>query len=277
MVERIHHLSGGHPFLIQFIMHDLVQRKGDFSLDAVEVAGQGFLNTHADKFRAWWDRFDENSRRLFAALRDTPAGISRTAAMDLIGAQAADRGRELLCHTGVASEAPDGDAITSAGELFGMWFDRNARADLLPSEWQEDRLLYRVERRLRTLLANHLEKRDGAHWYRALTKRAPQFAEKLEKTARRPLANHPAPLEFSDFGDLFELVSKDWSTLGSLFAELSTDKTKQKTLFDERRTVLVQTRNDIRHARMHEIDAVRLAKARAYALELERMLATPQS
>ena len=271
-VGRIHESTGGHPFLIQYFMHRVLAEPGTEISEIVADSERRFLEEHADKFRAWWDRFDERARRLYAALVDVPEGLVRSAAADLIGVQQADRAIELLCHTGVALDEPR-EIVRAVGTLFRAWFDEHGRGDLMPPSWQEvDRLLYRLERELRDLISSDLAARDGTRWFEALGKRHPALRDKLERAARRPLVSHPAPLEFSDLGELFDLVAAEWATLGRLFEDLAADKAKQKTLLDERKTVLVRTRNTIRHGRSHELDDVQLAKARAYALELIRLV-----
>ncbi|MFO0751124.1 MAG: hypothetical protein U1F43_36445 [Myxococcota bacterium] len=272
-VDRLHALTGGHPFLAQFVMHEVVEHLDRPALGIIEEAAATFLDQHADKLSAWWKHFDERTRRLYAALVDSASGAARTATADLVGVDAADRAWEVLLHTGVAREERPGQLV-AAGEMFASWFERSGRSDLLPPSWQEvDRLLYRVERGLRDLLTSHFVARDGARWFPSFAKRHGELAKKMSGAAKRDLDLDPAPLEFADFGDLFDQVLSDWQTLGARFESLTADKPKRRTLFEERKTTLVRARNAIRHSRMHDLDEVELNKAKAFALELATLLA----
>jgi hypothetical protein len=262
-VDLVHDQSGGHPFLVQWLMSRVMDRLPAPMSVAIADASREFGSTHGDKLRDWWDRFDATSRRLYAALEGSEDGLEREATLGLVGSGRGDRAIESLCHTGVAREVSG--RVRWAGRIFRAWFDAHGRHDLLPPDEMELlQLLRRLEGQLRERLHSHLEARLGPTWLACLEATRPTVVAGWRRNARGALAPGTA-LQYSNLGDLFELVFAEWPHFKGLFT-LSSDATQSRVRLDERRQVRVAVRNDLMHSR--PVDPIASRKAAAFALEL---------
>jgi hypothetical protein len=79
-------------------------------------------------------------------------------------------------------------------------------------------------------------------------------------------------LEYADLGDLFAIVSREWHALGTRFRLGGQDSKSNRVRLEERKSLVVAVRNDIRHGRWSLLDTVRLKLAEAYATELLAVL-----
>jgi len=66
IARRIFSLTGGHPFLIQFLMQQVCNFAAGGAEEMVDKANGAFFETQSGQFSSWWnDRFSEDDRRVY--------------------------------------------------------------------------------------------------------------------------------------------------------------------------------------------------------------------
>ncbi|MEY3867858.1 MAG: hypothetical protein RLZZ338_1749 [Cyanobacteriota bacterium] len=269
IINDVHKLTGGHPFLIQYMMQLVCSEDVEKASLTLDNAKRQFLKEQKIQFQNWWDRFNNTTQAIYAQLAEQNS-LKRKTLLSGFGGSA-NRGIAILAHTGVVRIDWENDTILMAGSLFKEWFREFGTIEVTPTlADQVDSLLKEVERQLRQLLTTHFNKKNTS-WLQNHFKTKPQKWKDILKKAKKSedaVLNNQEVLKSTDLGDLFELILSEWGELSSNFTNLSSDKKRAKSRLEERKDHLVFVRNPLRHVNESDLSSHHLLKAQAFCLEL---------
>jgi hypothetical protein len=117
--------TGGHPFLIQYIMKNLCDELGDSLASAsagnVERIVDKFLSERQD-FANWASKFKPNDKAVYRLIAERGESVRKSELVQAIGnAEAANDSLELLAHLGLIRETQR-NHYESGGQMFKTWF-----------------------------------------------------------------------------------------------------------------------------------------------------------
>lgn len=285
-VRDVFELTGGHPYIIQYVMQLVCAHDVEEASQALGEAKSQFLSEQRILFQSWWDKFDETIHAIYARLvakvnvGAEPSSLSTKTLIVGFG-HGTDRSLSILAHTGVIRIDWETDLVETAGDLFNEWFTRFGTIEVTPTlADQVDLLLKDVERKLRKLLASHLNNKYKPSWLRKRIKKSSagrwqEILKRAAKPADATLSNDEV-LTNSDLGDLFDLMllGTEWRELSSKFTTLSPDTRKAKSRLEERKDHLVFVRNKLRHVNEEQLSPADLLKAQAFCTELLEALSS---
>jgi len=277
-IQEVYDLTGGHPFLIQYLMQTVCNFETEHSTQSLEKAKRQFLRSQRFQFQNWWEKFDNQTRAVYARLTEiTPT--NRKGILSEFGASS-DRSISILSHTGVALFNWEDSSISTAGNLFKGWFNEFGDMNVTPDlSSRVDELLKELERQFRIILSKHFDKKATNWLQKHFTINNPKKWQKILDTAKKAEGkdlNNSEVLKNSELGDTFELIilKTEWSDLSVYFRNLSEDRKIAKSRFEERKDHLIPIRNKLRHVREDEIDLTALLKAQVFCVELLESLST---
>lgn len=271
-IEEVFTLTGGHPFIIQYLMQTVCNLGLNRASQSLEEAKRQFLRNQRFQFKNWWDKFDGSTRMIYARLAEGNS-LSRKSILKEFG-DASDRSISVLSHTGVANYNWETGYLKYAGSLFKDWFDQFGDLNITPDiASRVDELLKDLERRLRQLLTRHFDVKKSSWLQNYFEKKNPKSWEDILKRAGKyedsSLSNEEV-LRNTDLGQLFELtlLGTEWNELFTYFTNLSSDKNQAKSRLAERKDHLIPIRNKLRHVREDEIESTAFIKAQVFCVEL---------
>lgn len=128
VVEYIHQQTGGHPFLIQYLMHHLCEQftadlKSIRQPDVDEVV-EKFLDERSD-FKNWVSDFTAAHKEVYGLIAGKDGGAEKLEIIRTVGdADQANTALDLLTHIGVIRE-PQKNTYVIGGQMFKKWFQDN--------------------------------------------------------------------------------------------------------------------------------------------------------
>ena len=128
VIDHIYDQTGGHPFLIQFLMKHLCRK---FGRDQTAVTPQDvddlvdkFFKERGD-FENWEGKFRDEDRLAYRFIAGRDQGAKKMQVIQTLDdAEQANTSLELLCHTGVIRETAR-NHYQRAGKMFDVWFQEN--------------------------------------------------------------------------------------------------------------------------------------------------------
>jgi len=271
-IEKVFTSTGGHPFIIQYLMQTVCSLELDSANQSLEEAKRQFLRNQRFQFKNWWDKFDSSTRMIYMRLAEGKP-LSRISILKEFG-DSSDRSISILSHTGVANYNWETGYLNYAGSLFKDWFDQFGDLNVTPDiASRVDELLKDLERRLRQLLTRHFDAKKSSwlqnHFKKKNPKRWEDILKRAGKSEDSSLSNDEV-LRNTDLGDLFELtlLGTEWNELCTYFTNLSSDKNQAKSRLAERKDHLIPIRNKLRHVREDEIESTAFLKAQVFCVEL---------
>jgi len=123
IAKRVFNQTGGHPFLIQYLMHCLCE--GDLETTGSRLNGgvRRFLDEQRTLFQSWWfDKFQTAERRVYKHLAGQNRAILKRDLLSLVGDTAANEALSVLMHTGVVAKLGSQEKYRAAGLMFKKWF-----------------------------------------------------------------------------------------------------------------------------------------------------------
>lgn len=265
--ESVWRDTGGHPFIIQYLMHHLCESEKEGVEEALEVAGRKFINEHDIVFRQWWfDHLEEHERKVYRVLRRKKNMSVEEVAQELGYPKGTIRQNlKTLSYIGLVRGVKG--AYTIAGEIFDKWIEDNdvveedgkiTPAKITPATHSLHELFDDVEKTIRDFVTAQLREIDEL---RNLPKMFPDQVGEANKLYREDRGvDQECPLEevllWSDFSFPFEIILRFWKHFyNEAFSPqtrsriLGRDQNKAKQRFEERKDVLTRIRNAIRHSR----------------------------
>lgn len=147
IVSEIYNQTGGHPYLIQYIMSNLYFEEV-WSVPSIREIITKYLRERRD-FKRWYDKFDKTALKAYSLLIEIgEQGIDISHMDELIGDDklTIKEAIDCLCFHGIVRRNPDGTYVI-AGEMFKKWFIENVSSYEEMSEDIQDKL-DRIARRL---------------------------------------------------------------------------------------------------------------------------------
>src|SRR5579884_238232 len=133
-VGKVFDETGGHPMLLQYIMHQVCNADGHES--AVETAVARFERDRGWQFEEWWVRYcTPVAQRVYARLPDDKSYIRKWNLTREYGSMDVGQALAILQHVGIGFVDEEKQAVRYAGEMFRRWFrlagvvDTTARHD----------------------------------------------------------------------------------------------------------------------------------------------------
>jgi hypothetical protein len=136
VTRQVYLESGGHPFLLQYLMYVLCEQEDLSSLKVEDVyqATRRFLQERRD-FELWWEKLEDIDRKVYEAFtgKSTQNSADELASMMLSVPSQMGDGRRIVIHKGMITKALDvlsttglirqvtDDIWERAGELFARW------------------------------------------------------------------------------------------------------------------------------------------------------------
>lgn len=118
--------SGGHPMLLQYIMHEVVKAPNQYG-ERLQSAVREFERTRRWQFGEWWERYcSPLARRIYSKLPADGSRITRRQITSEFGSDESAIALDVLCHTGLAVEEDDGFAYRYSMEMFRRWYNESA-------------------------------------------------------------------------------------------------------------------------------------------------------
>jgi hypothetical protein len=128
LVRKLFVLTGGHPFLVQFLMQRICEHDGSCTQQVVDDATGAFLSSHTHVFSNWVSHFDHADRSAYVFLASKLRPQAKRELIQLVGDVAATNALSVLCHTGVASKRVSRTEVYRVqGTLFRDWFMRDLK------------------------------------------------------------------------------------------------------------------------------------------------------
>ncbi|MDM8522223.1 ATP-binding protein [Desulfococcaceae bacterium HSG8] len=122
-LKLVYEETGGHPFLLQYVMHQVCKGIEEDWKESLDRAVKKFKKERYWQFSEWWEKYcTDTARRLYRCLPDDGSAISRRRLVQEFGVDAADKGLEILQHVGLAASEDDDFAFRYTGEMFRRWY-----------------------------------------------------------------------------------------------------------------------------------------------------------
>ena len=278
--------TGGHPFLVQYLMHHLFEKAEEMGeKQAIEFAKSKFLEEHSITFRQWWfDHLEESERKIYRVLREKgKLSAAEITAVLRYRLGAVKEYLRTLSYTGIVRK-DEGEVFSTSGLMFDQWVEENdiikEKETDVPGSVSLHELFDNLERRVRVFVINYL--RDTGQLQRLSRLFAEQVSKANENYRKSTNSDRECPpeqiLEYSDFSLPFDIILRFWRDFyDNRFPAdernriLGRDLAKAKQRFEERKEVLTRIRNDLRHSRA--IDENDKEKARVFCRDMISLIA----
>lgn len=136
---KIFSWTGGHPFLIQYLMHHICEYDTDEAEVRLREARRLFQTKQDAQFRNWWfEKFNDEDRRCYAFLAGSRKVMPKRNLIDLFGDMQANNSLSVLCHTGVANKSQKREHYKVAGTMFKEWFQTHGIHSASLSAYDKD-------------------------------------------------------------------------------------------------------------------------------------------
>jgi DNA-binding MarR family transcriptional regulator len=260
--------TGGHPFLIQYLMHYLFEKAEgtdkNQQREALESAKIKFLEEHSLLFKQWWfDHLEEEEREVYRLLR-TRGKMNAVEISERLGSKIGTVKEYLqtLAYTGVVRRVKESGSIVFAvsGSMFDQWVEENdvIKRTHVPGSASLHELFDELETKVRLFVTHYLIDTAKLQNLPKLFGDEVRKANENYKKSRNTDDNCPLEqiLEYSDFSFPFLIILRFWREFyqNRFSAEernriLGRDPNKAKQRFEERYEVLTRIRNNLRHSR----------------------------
>lgn len=127
IVRSIFFETGGHPFLVQYVMRYLCAQFGDALERVTEHDLQTIVGRYFDErtdFDNWVSTFSDVERRAYDAISSNAEGATRAELVGLLGdPKQVNHAIKMLVHIGVIrEEQPNSNRYLAGGDMFRRWF-----------------------------------------------------------------------------------------------------------------------------------------------------------
>jgi hypothetical protein len=130
--ERVYRISGGHPFIIQYLMFRVIQSRAQDLHESLEEARMYFLENEFRQFQNWFDDFDDMTQEIYSILLSEKTLRRQDLVRYFRGSGVQMRVQNslnVLCSYGVARES-DRQTYECTGGLFKSWYTENHKGDM---------------------------------------------------------------------------------------------------------------------------------------------------
>jgi hypothetical protein len=120
LIEEVYNATGGHPFLIQYIMGIMYELFTENPHLAIQQAKSELVNKQKTVFQYWWDSFDQTSKAIYSSLANHDS-VKREVVFAEFG-YPAQRAIDVLAHTGMIKVDLKSNTVRITGSLFKDWY-----------------------------------------------------------------------------------------------------------------------------------------------------------
>jgi len=125
-MQKVYIETGGHPMLVQYIMHKVCNNSIDKALMSLAGAIEEFEQDQEWYFKEWWERYcDASARQIYASLPDDGSALPRRALTLDFGTTNTELGLQILQFVGIATGDRVSQTYRYTGEMFRRWYKRN--------------------------------------------------------------------------------------------------------------------------------------------------------
>lgn len=128
-LDLVYQETGGHPFLLQYIMQYVCNSSNDtdeLARQAVERAVNKFNQERSWQFGEWWRRYcTDMAQHVYHRLPDDGTTLPLRELTREFGSTEANEALEILQHVGLVAGQDEGYAFRYAGEMFRRWYRNN--------------------------------------------------------------------------------------------------------------------------------------------------------
>jgi hypothetical protein len=130
-LERVYQETGGHPMLLQYIMHYVCSCGLAPTEQTVEQAIATFAHEQGRQFSQWWSRYcSQDARLVYARFPDDGSMITKFQLTREFGSTPANEALDILQHVGLAILDEEELASRYTGEMFRRWYREHGKNDL---------------------------------------------------------------------------------------------------------------------------------------------------
>jgi hypothetical protein len=150
--REIFTLSGGHPFLIQYLMQSICEDDLGNASNSLGRAVQSLYSSNKHFFSGmWFSHFDSDDREVYLYLSDRKK-VPKREVIEFIGDSVANRVLASLSQAGVCRRLGRSERYRVQGELFLRWF--RTEASIVSGRSECDRRIYDTIRSLDLKIAS---------------------------------------------------------------------------------------------------------------------------
>mgnify|MGYP000582329100 FL=1 len=291
--EIVWRYTGGHPFIIQYLMHHLCvwSEEGIDERDALERAKNKFIEEHDVMFKGlWFDYLNEGERRIYRILRERGAMTVEEITQEFGYKSGEVRGcLRVLSYVGFVKRAENTqNSYTIAGEILDEWIKENDKKEYI-QKLSESLSLHELFDELESAIRHFVIRILKEHGRLVdIQKIFPdEIREANDRYKKESGSDKDCPQEeillYSDFAFPFKIILKFWKAFYEKFSEnprnriLGRDLNRAKMRFEERMEVLTRIRNALRHGRMNKLSQEEIDKGRIFAQEIISLVRTNDS
>lgn len=122
-LRRVYRETGGHPMLLQYVMHHICQDPPGLANQSLEQAMAKFVHERRWQFAEWWGRFcSPTAQRIYDRLPDDGRTMHLRTLTQQFGLNEANDALEILQHVGLVAAEEEEFAFRYAGEMFRQWY-----------------------------------------------------------------------------------------------------------------------------------------------------------
>jgi hypothetical protein len=116
--------TGGHPMLLQYVMHHICKEGApDFTPQNVGQVSKQFVEERGWQLAEWWNKYCTSiAQRVYLRLGNSSLTPLRELVVEF-GATEANEGCEVLLHVGLIESTIDGMSFRRSGAMFQRWVD----------------------------------------------------------------------------------------------------------------------------------------------------------
>ncbi len=131
-LDTVYCETGGHPMLLQYVMHHVCSYELEKAEQTVEQAIATFARQQKQQFSQWWSRYCSlDARLVYARLPNDGSFISKEQLTREFGSTKVQEALEILQHVGLAvAEDEDEFDFRYSGEMFRRWYREYGKNDL---------------------------------------------------------------------------------------------------------------------------------------------------
>ncbi len=189
-LELVYQETGGHPFLLQYIMQYVCNTGSDADEAAQQSVIQAvnqFSQERGWQLGEWWNRYcTEMAHQVYYLLPDDGSILALRTLTQNLGSTEANEGLEILQHVGLAVAEDEGYSFRYSGEIFRRWYrdnlspiDTTANVHLsIPQDLQADK----ISNLLNSPESATLEFKSSVRWDYQQNKRNKELEKPIIKT-----------------------------------------------------------------------------------------------
>lgn len=280
IVANVTEWTGGHPFVIQYLMSYLYDNQHLPLQDVLDVARRSFLEGQEYILRTWWSQLGPIGRDVYRLLTAAEAPVRKARLISKWSPEDVNWALDVICSSGIGRRN-SATSFTATSALFQQWLRENGLLDISETqhvsaaqpevamvqtdiysckEWSKrnevDQKLKIVELELRSAISRVYQTECGADWEERLKACIAKFEQgrsiqDIEERCRMAPQKYASPLwvappqliHYTTIGHLEALIASEWEKFNFIFG---TGKEARKR-FCSNFAIIAKMRNELSH------------------------------